>query len=254
MFTPYRRPDAPDVPAPLFDPAATLLVDPLTGVVPTWRLDEEPIYLEVIRDLGVPGLADPAGPVVSGVVFPNPIDDPDEIVPVWLCELGDHAECDGYACPCCASGECPGSAVDVDEPVAPGMVRLCYCAPHPCSCDFEDGNEYPVRVDDAPPTRALRLAPAPAPDECPDCGAVDPNPCRPKSDPVHGRALTRQHRRRRALAEAGRGEFALVLLVLTVVVGIAVSVGGFLSAAVGPVKAPLCAVPTAAGCPDGPRP
>lgn len=221
MFTLYRRPDAPVVPAPMFDPAATLLVDPLTGVVPTWRLDEEPIYLEVIRDLGVPGLADPAGPVVSGVVFPNPIDDPAEIVPVWLCELGDHAECDGYACPCCASGECPGRPVDVD---------------------------------DAPPTRALRLAPAPAVDECPDCGAVDPNPCRPKSDPVHGRALTRQHRRRRALAEAGRGEFALVFLVLTVVVGIAVSVGGFLSAAVGPVEAPLCAVPTAAGCPDGPRP
>ena len=107
---------------------------------------------------------------------------------------------------------------------------------------------------DAPPTRALRLAPAPAVDECPDCGAVDPNPCRPKSDPVHGRALTRQHRRRRALAEAGHGELLLVVLVLVVVVGIAISVGSFLSAAVGPVKAPLCAVPTAAGCPDGPRP
>lgn len=210
MFTPYRRPDAPDVPAPLFDPAATLLVDPLTGAVPTWRLDEEPIYLEVIRDFGVPGLADPAGPVVSGDV--------------------------------------------VDEPVAPGMVRLCYCAPHPCSCDFEDGNEYPVRVDDAPPTRALRLAPAPAVDECPDCGAVDPNPCRPKSDPVHGRALTRQHRRRRALVEAGRGELFLVLLVLAVVVGIAVSVGSFLSSALGPVEGPLCVVPTSAGCPDGPTP
>lgn len=45
----------------------------------------------------------------GGVVYPNPIDDPDEVVPVWLCELGEHADCDGYACPCCASGECPGA-------------------------------------------------------------------------------------------------------------------------------------------------
>lgn len=43
------------------------------------------------------------------LVHANPIDDPDEVVPVWLCELGNHAECDGYACPCCASGECPGT-------------------------------------------------------------------------------------------------------------------------------------------------
>lgn len=136
MFTPYRRPDAPDVPAPLFDPAS--VVDPLTGAVPTWRLDEEPIYLETVRDLGVPGLADPAGPVVEGDVL----------------------------------------VVEPSDPV-----------------------ENHATPDDAPPTRALRLAPAPDPDACPDCGAVDPNPCRPKSDPVAGRPLTRQHRRRRALAE-----------------------------------------------------
>ena len=54
--------------APLFDP-----VDPLTGAVPTWRLDEEPIYLETVRDLGVPGLdepAVPAGEVIAGEVLP----------------------------------------------------------------------------------------------------------------------------------------------------------------------------------------
>lgn len=59
---------------------------------------------------------------------------------------------------------------------------------------------------------------------------------------------------RRRIGDGGRGEFALVLLVLAVVVGIAVSVGGFLSSALGPVEGPLCAVPTSAGCPDGPRP
>ncbi|MBI4943250.1 MAG: hypothetical protein HY830_21090 [Actinobacteria bacterium] len=37
------------------------LTDALTGAVPTWRLDEEPIYLEVVRDLGVPALAEDTG-------------------------------------------------------------------------------------------------------------------------------------------------------------------------------------------------
>ena len=150
-ITLHRRTALDAVPALLFDPAATLLVDPLTGAVPTWRLDEEPIYLECVRDLGVPGLADPAGPVVVGDVL-------------------------------------------VDDGPGPGMVRLCYCAPHPCSCEHADGNDYP---EDAPPTRALRLAPAV--DACPDCGAAGLDPCRPKGN-VTGRPLTRWHRRRRALA------------------------------------------------------
>lgn len=127
----YRRPDLPGTPAALFDDERAD-VDPLTGAVPTWRLDEEPIYLETVRDLGVPGLDEPATP-------------------------GDVIA---------------GDVVEVDDPV----------------------------VDDAPPTRALRLAPALAPDACPDCGALDPEPCRPKGDPVNGRPLTRRHRRRRALA------------------------------------------------------
>lgn len=197
MFTPYRRPDAPDVPAPLFDPAATLLVDPLTGVVPTWRLDEEPIYLEVIRDLGVPGLADPAGPVVVGDLLTSSGDEH----PIGV----------------------------VDEP--------------------SDPVENHATPDDAPPTRALRLAPAPAVDECPDCGALDPEPCRPKSDPVHGRPLTRQHRRRRAhvqrdqgarikRSEGGRADFVLVLLVLLLVVTVATGVGTFLAGAVDSVRGP----------------
>lgn len=47
------------------------LTDALTGAVPTWRLDEEPIYLEVVRDLGVPALPDAdgrAGDVIVGEV------------------------------------------------------------------------------------------------------------------------------------------------------------------------------------------
>lgn len=60
--------------------------------------------------------------------------------------------------------------------------------------------------------------------------------------------------KRRRIGDAGHGELLLVVLVLVVVVGIAVGVGGFLSSALGPVEGPLCAVPTAAGCPDGPRP
>ncbi len=58
------------VPA-LFDDTRVKL-DELTGAVPTWRMDEEPIYLEVVRDLGVPGtLTGPApGDVVVGEVLP----------------------------------------------------------------------------------------------------------------------------------------------------------------------------------------
>lgn len=37
------------------------LTDALTGAVPTWRLDEEPIYLETIRDLGVPAVPEADG-------------------------------------------------------------------------------------------------------------------------------------------------------------------------------------------------
>lgn len=202
MFTPYRRPDAPSVPAPLFDPDRPN-VDELEGVKPRWRLAGAPLFDDVVAELGHPNLAgerarralveaahlealaelepDDGDRVVEddedgedahprAVVFPNPIDDPDEIVPVWLCELGDHARCDGYACPCCASGECPGGVV-VDET----------------------------------PTRALRLVEAPAVVEaaaCPDCGARGLEPCRPKSAPASGRPLTRWHRRRRELGAA----------------------------------------------------
>jgi len=47
------------------------ITDALTGAVPTWRLDEEPIYLEVVRDLGVPALPEAeggAGEVIVGEV------------------------------------------------------------------------------------------------------------------------------------------------------------------------------------------
>lgn len=74
----YRRPAAALDAAPVFDP-----IDPLSGAVPTWRLDEEPIYLEVVRDLGRPGqLLGPApGDVVEGVVLdPEPVEDDDRVV------------------------------------------------------------------------------------------------------------------------------------------------------------------------------
>lgn len=75
MITTLHRPAWADVDveaAALFD-ADAQLVDELIGAVPTWRLGGEPIYLEVVRDLGVPGLDEPAAPageVVAGEVLP----------------------------------------------------------------------------------------------------------------------------------------------------------------------------------------
>lgn len=74
ISTLYRRPDADDAPAPAFD-----VVDPLSGIVPTWRLDEEPIYLELVAVLGVPGSLlgpAPAGVVAGEVVAVDPDDEP----------------------------------------------------------------------------------------------------------------------------------------------------------------------------------
>lgn len=53
------------------------LTDALTGAVPTWRLDEEPIYLEVVRDLGVPALdgsGGGTGEVIVGEVVGEVVD------------------------------------------------------------------------------------------------------------------------------------------------------------------------------------
>lgn len=57
-------------PAPMFTP--TNLTDPLTGPAPTWRMTEEPIYRETVRDLGIPGVGPAAGDVVQGVVLEGP--------------------------------------------------------------------------------------------------------------------------------------------------------------------------------------
>ncbi len=76
MLTLYRRPDAPDTPAPLFDPDHPVdpgSIDELTGAVPTWRLGDEPVYRGVVRDLGSPWLDEPLparGEVIAGVVLP----------------------------------------------------------------------------------------------------------------------------------------------------------------------------------------
>lgn len=60
------------VDSPAFDTPG--LVDPLFGPVPTWRLDDEPIYREVIRDLGIPGRLEgrPPGDVIGGEVVDGP--------------------------------------------------------------------------------------------------------------------------------------------------------------------------------------
>ena len=75
--TVYRRPDASTTPGDAFvgvDP-----LDPLTGAVPTWRLDEEPLYLECVRDLGVPGLDDPVHVDVEVEVVEVGMSDPSQV-------------------------------------------------------------------------------------------------------------------------------------------------------------------------------
>lgn len=69
----YRRPTAADDPAVLFASPPAPITDPLTGVAPTWRMTEEPIYRATVRDLGIPGLgAGAAGDVVEGVIVDGP--------------------------------------------------------------------------------------------------------------------------------------------------------------------------------------
>ena len=87
MHTLYRRPDAPATPAPAFDPGHPVdpeSIDELTGAVPTWRLDEQPVYDGLLTEwpalyarLCQP-LDDPGEDVVEGVVLPptQPIDLP----------------------------------------------------------------------------------------------------------------------------------------------------------------------------------
>ncbi len=58
-------------PADWFTPA----IDPLAGARPTWRPGDEPIYLETVRDLGLPGrLLGPAPrDVVAGELADGPV-------------------------------------------------------------------------------------------------------------------------------------------------------------------------------------
>lgn len=71
---------------------------------------------------------------VRAVVYPNPIDEPDEIVPIWLCEQGQHEACNGYACPCCASGQCPAYPTPLPEPqpVDEQPATVLPTGPQPC--------------------------------------------------------------------------------------------------------------------------
>ena len=86
----YRRGDASQAPAPLFDPAVDLpreeLLDPLFGPVPTWRMTESPLFAATVAEHGDPAALDgrvvdipaAAGPVVEGLVV-DPIErDEDE--------------------------------------------------------------------------------------------------------------------------------------------------------------------------------
>lgn len=82
MLPLYRRPDAPTTPAPAFDPANPVdpeSIDSLTGAVPTWRLDEQPVYDELLAEwpdlyarLCQP-LDDPGPDVVAGEVLTQPL-------------------------------------------------------------------------------------------------------------------------------------------------------------------------------------
>lgn len=59
---------------PMFTPTAAAVTDDLAGARPTWRLGDEPIYLSVVRDLGVPGRLQGPAPadVVAGEVVESP--------------------------------------------------------------------------------------------------------------------------------------------------------------------------------------
>lgn len=59
---------------PLFTAAIPALTDDLAGAVPSWRLGAEPIYLDVVRDLGVPGTLE--GPAPAEVVAGEVVDAP----------------------------------------------------------------------------------------------------------------------------------------------------------------------------------
>jgi hypothetical protein len=67
------------------------LTDALTGAVPTWRLDEEPLYLETVRDKGIPGTCTaPQGDVIKGVVVKLSADD--SAFQAAVAELPDPSE------------------------------------------------------------------------------------------------------------------------------------------------------------------
>lgn len=59
---------------PLFTPPAAALTDELLGERPTWRPGAEPIYLSVVRDLGVPGSLQ--GPAPAEVLAGEVVDAP----------------------------------------------------------------------------------------------------------------------------------------------------------------------------------
>lgn len=95
-------------PLPTAPSTGALLIDELSGELPTWRMDEEPIYLEVVRDLGVPGtLEGPApGPVVAGEVL-----DPDDAE-------DDEADVDGEY----PRSETPSASLTLVQPPAAASV------------------------------------------------------------------------------------------------------------------------------------
>jgi len=218
----YRRPGASTTPAAVFVEVDPL--DPLTGAVPTWRIDEEPLYLECVRDLGVPGR----------VEVP---------VEVEVVEVSESSRLDeDVACRCTIV-----SPRTLHEPDA-----------------WEQAEDCPVHPLDDVPTRALVLVQPlevafdgavrvrsvedePVTTPCPDCSAAGLDPCRPKSNPA-GRPLTRWHRRRRLLerdAGSTRGDLVLLVLVVVVVLAVAGGVGRFLSGVVEDVVP--CVAATASG-------
>lgn len=210
----YRPDDAVRIPAPVFD-----LVDDLVGAVPTWRLDDDPLFWELVRD----GLA-PVDVAAAAL----------EVVP-WLLErLVDDPVVEPRVQ--LHSTEVAAAPVILEPVVEDAPVTASLQLVPPLEVE-------PVRsVEDEPVTR----------EACPDCGATGLDPCRPKNRPT-GTPLPRWHTRRRRLADTGAGT-GVVLLVVAVVAVLVAMFAGWLTAAFAPLEQELrpCPVPTAASCPDGP--
>lgn len=213
----YRRPGAPTDPAAVFDPAAPIdhgSIDELRGAVPTWRLEDDPVFWELVRD----GLAsvDVAAAAVEVVpwLLERLVDDDALVVDVSgssrLDEDVESVAADVVELPTRAL-RLVDSVADVDEPVvecpACGATGLDPCRPRTNST----GTPLP-----------------------------------------RWHAARRRLLEQRDTGSSGVG--VLFLLVLALVAVVVAGMLGLLSTAVDRLEqqVPGCVVPTSSQCPDGP--